>query len=74
MGGIFSSPKLPPAPPPPPPPPDPEEGERERRLERLERQRRGRAGLITTSRRGLLDVRPDGAGADQVGAKTKLGE
>lgn len=67
MGGIFSSPKLPPA-----PPPDPEEGERERRLERLERQRRGRTGLIVTSRRGLLDERPDGAGAS--GAKTKLGE
>lgn len=74
MGGIFSSPKLPPAPPPPPPPPDPEEGERERRLERLERQRRGRAGLITTSRRGLLDERPDSAGAGGYGAKTKLGE
>ncbi|MAY68173.1 MAG: hypothetical protein CMM77_13740 [Rhodospirillaceae bacterium] len=74
MGGIFSSPKLPPAPPPPPPPPDPEEGERERRLERLERQRRGRAGLIATSRRGLLDVRPDNAGSVDAGAKTKLGE
>lgn len=74
MGGIFSSPKLPPAPPPPPPPPDPEEGERERRLERLERQRRGRTGLIVTSRRGLLDERSDGAGAAASGAKTKLGE
>ncbi|MEP2824144.1 MAG: hypothetical protein ABJT84_02620 [Alphaproteobacteria bacterium] len=74
MGGIFSSPKFPPAPPPPPPPPDPEEGERERRLERLERQRRGRAGLITTSRRGLLDARPDDVGAAGSAAKTKLGE
>lgn len=72
MGGIFSAPKLPPAPPPPPPPPDPDEEERERRLERLDRQRRGRAGLIATSRRGLLDERPVTAAAPTV--KTKLGE
>lgn len=74
MGGIFSSPKLPPAPSPPPPPPDPEEGERERRLERLERQRRGRAGLITTTPRGLLDTRSANAGSTISGGKTKLGE
>ncbi|MEQ9556046.1 MAG: hypothetical protein RIG67_09750 [Rhodospirillales bacterium] len=74
MGGIFSSPKLPPAPPPPPPPPDPEDNERDRRLERLDRQRRGRAGLITPSRRGLLDEQPSGTGAAAGGAKTKLGE
>ncbi|PIW30481.1 MAG: hypothetical protein COW30_02015 [Rhodospirillales bacterium CG15_BIG_FIL_POST_REV_8_21_14_020_66_15] len=74
MGGIFSAPKLPPAPPPPPPPPEPEDEERQRRLERLDRQRRGRAGLIATSRRGLLDQRTDGDGTGRAGAKTKLGE
>lgn len=72
MGGIFSAPKLPPAPPPPPPPPDPDEEERDRRLERLDRLRRGRAGLISTSRRGLLDEKPAVATAPTV--KTKLGE
>ncbi len=74
MGGIFSAPKLPP-PPPPPPPPDPAEEDRKRRLERLDRQRRGRAGLVTTSRRGLLDEADTGsatAGASRI--KTKLGE
>lgn len=75
MGGIFSSPKLPPEPAPPPPPPDPEDEERERRVERLERQRRGRAGLIATSRRGLLDETPGATAAAASGStKTKLGE
>lgn len=74
MGGIFSTPKLPPAPPPPPPEPDPEDSERQRRVERLDRLRRGRAGLITTSRRGLLDTRTDDARDAASGAKTKLGE
>ena len=74
MGGFLgSSPKLPPAPEPPPTPPDPDEEERKRRLERLDRQRRGRAGLITTSRRGLLDERTDQTGPAQP-LKTKLGE
>jgi hypothetical protein len=74
MGGIFSSPKLPPEPAPPPPPPDPEDEERERRLERLERLRRGRAGLITTSRRGLLEESSSGATTAKGNTKTKLGE
>ncbi len=78
MGGFLS----PGSPAPPPPPPelghDPEEAERLRRRNRLARRLRGRAGLITTSRRGVLndETAPpaDSNAAVGAGAKTKLGE
>tara|TARA_Y100000813_G_scaffold54421_1_gene38084 strand:+ start:701 stop:925 length:225 start_codon:yes stop_codon:yes gene_type:complete len=74
MGGFLgSSPSLPPVAEP-EPTPDPDEEERERRLERLERMRRGRSGLITTSRRGLLDEQDNTAANSTATLKTKLGE
>jgi len=68
MGGLFSSPSLPP-PLPMPSVADPEVEARKKRLEEIERRRRGRAGTIATTPRGLLSL-----GNNMPKRKSLLGE
>jgi|DEB0MinimDraft_6_1074348.scaffolds.fasta_scaffold102471_2 hypothetical protein len=67
MGGMFSSPSIPPSPPPPPPPERKtvaEEGRKER--EKLRKQKGVSSNILTS---------PQGAGEEGLGAaKTLLGE
>ena len=57
MGGLFGSPSVPAPAPAVEPDNSAEEEERQRRLDELDRRRRGRRGMITTSPRGLFDLK-----------------